>query len=635
MIKFTAMRSIVVLLFVVGLVAIYLPGASGALYYDDYSNLASLPQAVGSGAFDFVFSGTAGPTGRPLALLSFLPHANDWPLNSVSVLTVNIAIHAINFLLLFVLGWQILRFQRGVDQNHIFVIALVSAGLWAVLPINVSTSLIAIQRMTGLSALFGLLGLNCFVAGYGIRRPALAAIFQLLTLGVFSLLAIYTKENGAVIPLYALLIDQFFFRKYRDASIYSRVRAWSLYALLGLLLIYLSPLMRDWFVYIDFRGFSIWSRVQTEWAILWIYLSKIVLPLPSSFSPFHDDVELIGTRFQIAVAGLAWLSVIAISILLRKKTILPLFAVLWFLIGHLLESSSITLELYFEHRNYLPAYGLCFALTYGLWSVSNRFVVGARVLLVLYLLVVSVMCYMTTSLWGRQLNVAVIWANDSPGSSRATQHLAVMLNKEAEARGAPEEIRMQRQLMLSYFDRNADVCEKCIAVRTQSLLYACTIQSADQIRPRYEAFLNNAANGRASMSVIDGLFPLIDLVKSGQCGDIELNEVLVLIDRLLENPAFSRKTFKVRLQFLAANAAFESRDIELARSYLAFAEKREPDGLPVLQFQVFLALDVNDYKAAAAAIERRRKYVGSSKFITAERLDSMLSEVRMKQGLNN
>ena len=47
----------------------YLPGISGALYYDDYSNLDGLSSVADlKSASQFVFGGHAGPLGRPVAV---------------------------------------------------------------------------------------------------------------------------------------------------------------------------------------------------------------------------------------------------------------------------------------------------------------------------------------------------------------------------------------------------------------------------------------------------------------------------------------------------------------------------------------------------------------------------------------
>ena len=65
----------------------------------------------------------------------------------------------------------------------------------------------------------------------------------------------------------------------------------------------------------------------------------------------------------------------------RRKYPLLALPVLFFFAGHLLESTVIGLELYFEHRNYLPAAFLFMPLAAGIVWLSKRFSVGLGELL--------------------------------------------------------------------------------------------------------------------------------------------------------------------------------------------------------------------------------------------------------------
>ena len=59
------------------------------------------------------------------------------------------------------------------------------------------------------------------------------------------------------------------------------------------------------------------------------------------------------------------------------------YGILFFLAGHALESSIFPLEIYFEHRNYLPAVGLALALVSGLMQLERTMLqTPARLLLV-------------------------------------------------------------------------------------------------------------------------------------------------------------------------------------------------------------------------------------------------------------
>ena len=75
-------------------------------------------------------------------------------------------------------------------------------------------------------------------------------------------------------------------------------------------------------------------------------------------------------------------------------------ALAWFFYCHITESGWIPLELYFAHRNYLPALGLVFALVFTVCSLQK----DARLwrgVFAAYLVVLGVVTWMNTSLWGQ------------------------------------------------------------------------------------------------------------------------------------------------------------------------------------------------------------------------------------------
>src|SRR6185369_10537583 len=92
-------------------------------------------------------------------------------------------------------------------------IALVAAGLWLLHPLNVSGVVYIVQRMNELAVFFTLAGLLAYVDGR-VRllqgEPALGR--ATLGLCAFGLLAVLSKENGALISAYALVIEAVCFR---------------------------------------------------------------------------------------------------------------------------------------------------------------------------------------------------------------------------------------------------------------------------------------------------------------------------------------------------------------------------------------------------------------------------------------
>ncbi len=104
----------------------------------------------------------------------------------------------------------------------------------------------------------------------------------------------------------------------------------------------------------------------------------------------------------------------------------PLFAlaVLWYLAAHLIESTVVPLELYFEHRNYLAVVGPLFAVCVGLFASKPEVRKLAGVIIPVYLLVNVFFVYSFASVRGKPDLAANYWPIHYPDSVRAVTTLA-------------------------------------------------------------------------------------------------------------------------------------------------------------------------------------------------------------------
>ena len=105
-----------------------------------------------------MFSTFPDPPDVPVSMLSFLLDAQDWPANPAPFKYTNILIHllcGLAFCWLSFLLSQLLQLSRAASAQ----IALFVMGIWLVHPLNVSTTLYVVQRMTQLMTLFAGLSL--------------------------------------------------------------------------------------------------------------------------------------------------------------------------------------------------------------------------------------------------------------------------------------------------------------------------------------------------------------------------------------------------------------------------------------------------------------------------------------------
>ncbi len=457
---------------------VYSPGLHGPWLFDDYPNI--LENAVvrlevlgAASLWQSAFGGQgAGPFGRPLAYLSFALDAyraggtgSAFPFK-----LTNLFIHAVNVVLVWLLAGAIAR--RLPRLPHVPVFALGVAVLFALHPIMLSSVLYVVQRMTSLAATFSLAALLCWLrarqctttvaadaastsahpvqvasAANRVNVGAARTAAWLLAGGVFFLLGIFTKENAVLTLPLALLLDATLYASARPWCWWGRLAPRARWALLGLAAVVtalvLTTAAQHFAGGYAARSFTLAERLLTEARVLWFYLGLIFLPRIDAFGLHHDDIAL-STGWLApwttlpAVIGLALLLGVGLWALRRQ----PLLAIgiLWFLIGHSLESSFIPLEIAHEHRNYLPALGPYMLLAGGFCIIWQR--APRRQAALLAVLLVAVLAGTTTlraSQWRDDLSFSQYEVAHHPDSARARNDLASDLARLGDFSGAQRE----------------------------------------------------------------------------------------------------------------------------------------------------------------------------------------------------
>jgi protein O-mannosyl-transferase len=145
---------------------------------------------------------------HPLTWLSHMMDCQLFGLNSGSQHEVNVALHAANVLLLFLL----LQKATGAVWRSFFVAALV-----AVHPLNIETVAWVAERKSLLSALFSLLTIAAY--GWYVSRPDWTK--YLLVLVAFSA-ALMSKPMAVSLPLVLLLLDYWPLQRYENLPFRSK-----------------------------------------------------------------------------------------------------------------------------------------------------------------------------------------------------------------------------------------------------------------------------------------------------------------------------------------------------------------------------------------------------------------------------
>lgn len=354
-------------------VAAYLPGLSGPLLLDDLPQLEPLIQQSASyptELFGNHILSTSGPTGRPVAMATFIADAVTHGPDTWWWKFSNLMFHLISGLLvcwLTALLLQALPKKTGVDP---WIAGAVVGGLWLLHPIQVSTVLYTVQRMTELSTLFVFAGLICYVKGRLLHERSALYGWMLIGIGflVFYPLGVFSKENALVYPVYCSLVELIVFRFSGPLQVKRQVRIFHGVLFTGyvlsaaLVLANFSSIVLESYAT---RDFTLGERVLTQFRVVTTYLSQILLPTQRSMGFFHDDVAVSTGLFSpvtTLISALLVVTLVASGFIFRRKLPLYAFGVLFFFASHVVESSVLGLEMMFEHRNYTGTFGILIAV---------------------------------------------------------------------------------------------------------------------------------------------------------------------------------------------------------------------------------------------------------------------------------
>lgn len=436
----------------------YHPGLPGDFLFDDFG---SLPIIGATGPVDnwatfwrYITSGNADPTGRPLTLLTFLIDARNWPARPYPFKVTNVVLHLINGALLAWVLWKLGRVlasgdspsrgfaaipfanEGGISRSGIAIAALFGAGAWMLHPLFVSTTLYIVQREAMLPAMFVLLGMLGWMASRdalkrGHKKRAMTGMA--LSAGLCTLLAVLSKANGALLPILLLLTEWIMLSRHPMPD--ARTRWWHKLAVTVFLILPSAVLIAYLLAIIPryvgttpaLRGWTLGQRLLTEPRVVTDYLRLLFVPHTHSTGLFNDQFE-ISTDWAHPGSTLPCialvLALVGAGFALRKRYPAVALALLFYFAAQLMESGWIPLELYYEHRNYLPAMLLFWPIGLALGRFGSlrflKIIAGVAALAVL-----AIMASQRATLWGDGFRQAQMWAAINPGSARAQTNAAL------------------------------------------------------------------------------------------------------------------------------------------------------------------------------------------------------------------
>jgi tetratricopeptide (TPR) repeat protein len=523
-------KALLIVLAVAG--ALFACGLPGGFLLDDFGSLSGLGMVRDGSrlAGIYVMEGVTGFPGRPLSYLAFVFQSGSWPDDPQAFKIANIVLHLVNGALVFALVARLIALRGRADAAWI---GLLAATVWLVHPIQVSTVLYVVQRMTELAALFCLCGFLAYLHGRALAaagRVRVGYVWMTAAVALGTPLAILAKENGALLPAYIAVIE------FTVLAGLARPPRWNLWAAVFLafpplaLAAYLA-LAPGWMDGYSIRAFGMSERLYTEAGILWDYLAKIALPRPRAFGIYFDDYPVAlapWSSLSTAAALAGWGAALLGAVAWRRSLPFLSFAVLWFLAGHLLESTVIPLELYFEHRNYLPLLGPAVAIAWAakrLWDAASApYVRRAYALLGLAAaLALGGVTWVEARAWADPVRQVALWARERPESQRAQYALG-----------------MQYFFARRYAEAS-ETLERAQAMAPQEAYFALARLAIGCLTdgvpiPEAGAVAGSLARTPVRPVVTELLNGIVVQLERGDCRRIRAEDALALADGFLSNP---------------------------------------------------------------------------------------------------
>lgn len=360
---------------------VYWPGLSGPFLFDDYSNITAVNQwqAGEQGLLMTLLpNGASVVYSRPVAMATFAVSAWLGSGDAFAYKLGNLLIHLLCGCVVFHAVRLIFSADRSIRPHATLIAGLVSAA-WLLHPLHASTVLYVVQRMAQLSTLFALLAVIVYFIGRrhlasNRTRSAGWLLFCVFPLTVIT--GLLSKQNAATAPLMCLVLELAYFYDAREhrrvvLGFFGAFAILPCVAVVGILTLSPQSLLSG---YADW-GFTLGERLLTQPRAIVDYIRLTLLPDAPTMGIYTDDFPISKSLLNPpqTILAILLLSAVTLFAIANRKRAPALFAG-WgiFLVAHSVESTFLPLEMYYEHRNYLPSVGLLMALVGLLTMFADR-----------------------------------------------------------------------------------------------------------------------------------------------------------------------------------------------------------------------------------------------------------------------
>jgi len=335
---------------------------NGFVDWDDYEYIVDNPfiKAISIANILQIFSEPYFSNYHPLTTLSYALDFKLFGLNPQGYHLVNLILHIINTLLVFAL------FKHIAGKN---VIPFISALLFALHPMHVESVAWISERKDVLFTAFFLSSLIYWLKFIKSESLKLRLYFASLLLFVCALLS---KSAAVTLPLIALLISYFLYKKIN----YKEILKLSPFFVLSVLFGIITLLTQNEAVSDISLSFSFIERLLLIFYALFFYLLKFIVPL--NFSALHLYPETVNGFLPAVYYFAPLIIIVLIACIIKSKKEFKhalIFGLLFFLfnIFTVIQIIPVGSAVVAERYTYVPYIGLSFIIAHSYVYLSQRF----------------------------------------------------------------------------------------------------------------------------------------------------------------------------------------------------------------------------------------------------------------------
>ena len=610
----------------------YFPGLSGDFAFDDHHNIVE-NELIRVETLDFgslwkvAWSNHSGPLRRPVSMVSFALNYLHSGMDARGMKITNLLIHIINGLILLLVLKLIFRELNYINPGYGNTIPYFISGIWLVHPINLTSVSYIVQRMTSLSSLFILLALYCYLRirkkHLATRRGVIISLFMFIFWGI----GVFSKEQAALLTFYILALEWCVY-KFRIHTPAERIHLFTINLILiipwiaGLIYIIFNPELVTGAYSV--RDFTLPERLLTELRIVIHYIRLIIIPDITNMGIYHDNLLLSRSLFQPLTTLFSLMLILCLilgAVVSRHKFPLASLGFMWYLSGHLLESTIFGLELMFLHRNYIASIGILMVVAEtGVFLLAHN-KKAMTIFIILALVGLSICTRFIAYQWSDDPRMLILEAMNNPQSPRANLTAGDVYKAYAIASTKDEDKQRYKNISKSYFRQIHSIDpDNAVGGVAEIILH---IQLEEHLpRDLVETATRSLYNTSIGTSLISQMKTITKCIVYTDC-PLDENQYISMITTLLENKKLLHGARSTILNYYASylwNKAFE---YEKAIRFMSSSIDVDSTNINSHMVLILFYAELERYeemKVAIQALEMNDKFKLSANFIKSAKI---------------